>query len=499
MSDLIGAPEDSNDIIALAKYWATRQLPYIPQRPYDTDYPRNSAVRVGAYSDIVKGLSSYLPPENAIALLNFVTHEAQLALPEYSPDDEHPYLGWRLVIEALTNLVAGYLQIEAYAAALETAHLINDEVQQVKEIANVAVVLFQKRRFQEAQDAYASAEHAANAITNVYIQYEARAVLLESALQIKGPEAAARLSENLKGQDSITLRYINSLIRRLISQNQLTNAQKVADCLTNKVNRATALSEIAVALANTGMQNLSKALISKLEEQLAASGDPQERLSLLCSLGIAFYKMSDVTQADSLLSQAAELVQLMAPGGISTPLVQYPMALATCGYYERARQTAQAISSSFGPENALPDLTIFLQNISEFDEAHKTATLIDDKYWQARALILLVKVLLNDGQVERADKLLDEVIVLINGFDFVVIQPLDRYLVTQMLVRFHRIPEAFGYLDKAGIDELIKALSNASAYFERLEKGLAVHVIQSVIEIAAQKHPDYQPLLTLIG
>ncbi len=487
---------EAAEIIELAKSWANRQLSYVASRPYNIDYPRNNAVRVEAHSQIALGISPYLSPDKSLALLNYVSRQADLAQKDYSPDDDYRFLGYSLVINALRNLVMGYLKIEAYDAAHQTAQLMSHDVQKVEMIAHIADFLVQKERFEEAPQIYTWAEQAANAVENSSFRQEAYSMLFIAALQVKGAEFTVRLSEQVNRQGTAIRPRFYNLVHRLVEMKQIEQAYRVAHFLTSKVDRAKALVQIAAAPVE--VQALQNTIILEIEEYLSSTDNPEEQLSFLSSLAIAFYKTGDMQSSTRCFSRASEVAQRTVPQSIPHPIIYYAIALATCGNYDKARAVVRSISSSWVCQEALIELTTFFEGISNYGEAYKTAILIDSKYWQARALIRLAKALQTNGQDESANHLLSEVIVLLNQFDFTSIQPLDNYLVTQMLVRFRRVPEAFHFLDNSGIDEFLKALASAASHFENLCEGQSLKVVKSVMEIAAQKYSDYKPILEFI-
>ncbi|MBD1808124.1 tetratricopeptide repeat protein [Microcoleus sp. FACHB-SPT15] len=191
--------------------------------------------------------------------------------------------------------------------------------------------------------------------------------------------------------DRTKLEPFREFVTVLLQLRLFTEAEEVAQAITDNFERVNALTRLAVALAQAGQFAKAEKLIKTIEWDL-------ERLYALKVLAIALAQAGQFAKAEQIASTIQENpIQAEA-------FSQLAIALAQAGQFAKAEQIASTIQENPIQAEAFSQLAIALAQAGQFPKAKKLISNVHSSEHQVEALSQLATALIKEEQQSEAIK-----------------------------------------------------------------------------------------------
>jgi tetratricopeptide (TPR) repeat protein len=281
------------------------------------------------------------------------------------------------------------------------------------------------------------------------------------------------------------------------------DAEILSQAIEDNFQQAWQLNDLAAALIEAGYKDKAMVILEKAEVAVKKVESQASQHLVLSEL------IKNLAEAGNFPKATSLARAIRHPRAAATALGNVADALVQAGCLSEAKQLLKEIEDDEDRIEQLGWLVIPLVEAGNLFEAEKLAQEIEFPEQKARMLCKLATALAQAGNEDKASAVLLEVRSLvqrhlatertgIKGVQINETLKLYPFVYSELatsLAEAKRFTQALSsYNLQEGLNELLCALGNWRATFEKVEPGLSVAVLREAIRIAGWMHPLWQEI-----
>ena len=301
---------------------------------------------------------------------------------------------------------------------------------------------------------------------------------------------------------------LNLLVKSLIKNGDLKQAEEVAREITDDYFYSCSLKDLGIALYDRGNNIDAKNLMNEALNKVNLLDKYQYmiRLWIMMDLAVAFNYIGNIEKANSLFLETEKIIRQNTEEDISSRLGELTSLadkLYEAKYQERANilfnelQTMILEKDKYFEAFLLRKITETLAKIGLLSKAETIATLIKDIPEKIIALTSLIKSFHQKGQKDESEKLFSTVKIHLELMPENIGEE-NLLAVCTALAKIKQFAEGLARIKVDDIDIFIETLTDWDTAFEEAESGLSVVIFREVIRIASWVSPHWQEIYQIL-